>query len=154
MTADDPALTNDIYAELFAKPHGQPIAQRPGEKKAKTQPHSALKKRCRDALAKWSGARGVLIPVQNVRVEIGKGAAAKSFMTGRVGCADDIYLYPGGPGGAGVAIGLEYKHGHDTQRETQIVFQRRWEAAGGVYLIVRSPEQMIAGIEAALRGRT
>jgi hypothetical protein len=114
----------------------------------KAQPHSALKKRCRDALAKWSGAKGVLIPIQNVKVTTGKGAAAKSFMTGRVGAADDIWLSP-----VGVAFGLEYKYGHDTQRETQVIFQRRWEAAGGVYLIVRSPEQMIAGIEAALRGR-
>lgn len=143
--ADDPALTEPI-SNLFERNDAAARQQRP-RAPTKAQPHSALKKRCRDALAKWSGARGVLIPVQNVKVTIGKGAAAKSFMTGRVGCADDIYLIDG------KAVGLEYKHGRDEQRETQVVFQRRWEAAGGVYLIVRSPEQMIAGIEAALRGR-
>jgi hypothetical protein len=143
---EDPALTGDIYAELFDKPHGTPI--RHGEKKAKVQPHSAFKKRCRDALAKWSGARGVLIPIQNIKVEIGKGANRKSFMTGRVGCGDDIYLIDR------LAVSLEYKMSWDSQRETQAVFQKRWEAAGGLYLIVRSPEQKIAGIEAALKGRT
>ena len=148
--SDDPAQPPRIdtdprpWSQVQDEQQPLPIAPRAA---TKAQPHSALKKRCRDALAKWSGARGVLIPVQNVKVETGKGAAKKSFMTGRVGCADDIYLIDGR------AVGLEYKMKWDEQRETQIVFQRRWEAAGGVYLIVRSPEQMIAGIEAALKAR-
>jgi len=142
---DDPALTEPL-ANLFAR-NDAAARQKQPRAEPKRQPHSALKKRCRDALAKWSGARGVLIPIQNLKVEIGHGAARKSFMTGRVGCADDIYLIDGS------AVGLEYKHGHDEQRPSQIAFQQKWEAAGGIYLIVRSPEQLIAGLEAALKAR-
>lgn len=147
--ADDPAL-NEPLGNMVARANALPLSNR---EEPKRQPHGALKHRCRQALVQWRKGRGlqaVLIPVQNVRQEI-KGrngrSTGKSFMTGRIGAGDDTWLC------GGIAFSIEYKYGNDTQRDTQKIFQERWEASGGVYLIVRSPEQMIAGVEAALKAR-
>lgn len=46
-------------------------------------------------------------------------------------------------------IGLEVKTATGRQRETQIAFQAAIERAGGLYAVVRSPEDAVA----ALRSR-
>lgn len=141
--ADDPAYTTDIYAELFDKPHGQPLQR--AAAKTKQQPHSALKKRCVQALRDFSGATGVLIPIQNIQAQI--PGTDRKYQTGRVGASDLVWLY------RSIAFGIEIKAGRDTVSPKQQAFADRWQKAGGVYIVARSPEQMIAGIEAALRGR-
>lgn len=138
--AEDPAYATDIYADLFDKPRGMPIPTR-----NHATPHGALKKRCVQALRDFSGATGVLIPIQNIQAQI--PGTDRKYQTGRVGASDLVWLY------RSVAFGIEIKAGRDTVSPKQQVFADRWNAAGGVYLVARSPEQMIAGIEAALRQR-
>ncbi|HMQ92497.1 MAG TPA: hypothetical protein PKA33_15990 [Amaricoccus sp.] len=47
-------------------------------------------------------------------------------------------------------IGIEVKTAKGKQRKSQVAFQRAIEAAGGVYLIARSPEAAVEGIVSAL----
>lgn len=48
-------------------------------------------------------------------------------------------------------IGVEVKSAKGKQRKSQVTFQRAIEAAGGVYIVARSPEEAIEAIEASLQ---
>ena len=49
-----------------------------------------------------------------------------------------------------LAFAIETKRLTGTQRKTQENFQRRWEAAGGLYIIARSPEEAVMQLTAAI----
>ncbi len=50
---------------------------------------------------------------------------------------------------SGRAVGIEAKSVDGTQRAAQIVFQAAWESRGGLYLLVRSVEEVRVGLRAA-----
>ena len=133
----DPALDED-WSDMM---HRAMARELPKTESRKETPHTRLKRACRVALKLYGdqiGSRGVLVPIQNLRVRI--PGTARTYQTGRPGASDDIVLMKG------IALALEYKAGRDTQSDRQREFQRKWEAAGGVYIVCREPEQMIAAI--------
>lgn len=57
--------------------------------------------------------------------------------TGRKGTSDMKVLYNG------LAYSVEIKYGRDTQKDDQIDYQKAVEAAGGIYIIVKSFEDYL-----------
>ncbi len=60
---------------------------------------------------------------------------------GLPGSPDILGLAPGGR-----ALGVEVKTATGKQRPDQAAFQKAFEAAGGLYILARSPEEAIAAI--------
>lgn len=48
----------------------------------------------------------------------------------------------------GRAVQIEVKSRKGRQRQSQVRFQAAWERAGGVYIVARSVEQALAGLDA------
>lgn len=46
----------------------------------------------------------------------------------------------------GLFIGIEVKTATGAQEESQVVFQREFERAGGVYILARTPAEVLAAI--------
>lgn len=73
---------------------------------------------------------------------------------GRVRTDRGIWVQLGPPGIAdlmgaldGRAVAVEVKQPRGEQREAQKRFQKAWEAAGGVYVLARSPEAAVASLK-------
>lgn len=47
----------------------------------------------------------------------------------------------------GHPIAIEAKTGTGRQRDQQVKFQRAWEAAGGLYILARSVEDVLAALD-------
>lgn len=52
----------------------------------------------------------------------------------------------------GRSVGLEVKNMAGRQEDTQVRFQRVYEAKGGLYRVVRSPEEAVAFLRATIGG--
>ncbi len=51
---------------------------------------------------------------------------------------------------AGRALAVEAKSAAGRQRPEQAAWQRKWEAAGGVYVLARDPDSTIAAVQGLL----
>jgi hypothetical protein len=60
------------------------------------------------------------------------------------GCGDIIGAIKGKP------VSIEVKFGTGRQSPQQRAFQTAWERAGGIYIVGRSVEQVLADLEAAI----
>ncbi len=127
--------------------------QEPVRRKSGQTPHAKLKAACRDALIPWrlrTGCNLVLLPSIVGKVNVRDGTRqGKEIAVGRKGQADDTLLV-GCKGQLLGVLGLEYKAGADRQSEAQVAFQVRWERAGGVYVVVRSVEDMTDALDQML----
>lgn len=62
--------------------------------------------------------------------------------TSITGIADILGAYRARP------VAIETKTRTGSLRKTQLTFRINWERAGGIYIVARSPEEAIAGLEA------
>lgn len=62
--------------------------------------------------------------------------------TSITGIADILGAYRARP------VAIETKTRTGSLRKTQIIFRKNWERAGGIYIVARSPQDAIAGLEA------
>ena len=97
----------------------------------------------------WQGVRIAVAPGQFVKVEpnmvILREARPLNF--GLPGSGD----VHGVQQGHGVAV--EFKTASGRQTEQQKLFERAWTIAGGVYVVARSPDTVVAQVGAAIGGR-
>lgn len=64
--------------------------------------------------------------------------------TSITGIADILGAYRARP------VAIETKTRSPELRKTQSIFRKNWEGAGGIYIVARSPEEAIAGLEAII----
>lgn len=90
----------------------------------------------------WQGERLRRSPGAVVTVEAGMVILrnARPIDFGCLGSGDIMGVHDGLP------IAGEGKTATGQQRLVQVNFQRRWEAAGGRYIVFRSPEEFLAGL--------
>lgn len=122
------------------------MPKRPAKKKVPktvTNDETCLQKHCKQWLDKtglWS--RLLIFHVANER-KGGIGAAMHFKRMGvRPGVADWLGFVPGH------AMAIELKDDEGEQNADQKRFQRQWEAAGNVYVIVRTLEQFQGAVQA------
>lgn len=90
----------------------------------------------------WQGQRLSRAPGAIVKIEQGMVVLrdARPITFGLEGSGDIMGVHDGLP------VAGESKTLTGPQREAQLRFQRAWEAAGGRYILFRSPEQFLAGL--------
>jgi hypothetical protein len=94
----------------------------------------------------WQGQRLSRAPGAMVRIEQGMVVLrdARPISFGLEGSGDIIGVC------AGVPISGEAKRPTGGQQGPQLAFQRAWEAAGGRYILFRSPEEFLEGLRREL----
>lgn len=114
-------------------------------KRSKTTPHKKLVKACVKALRE--AYPDASISIRNVGIMSYKDKRTGRQIQYRYGTLgeSDIDMTE-----QGMRICLECKVGRDEQRESQARFQERIERAGALYRIVRTVEDALAGVRAAL----
>ena len=71
---------------------------------------------------------------------IGRGGTTRHVRSAQDGTADIVGCICGAP------VAIEIKAGKDRQRESQKDWQQAWEKAGGIYIIGKSAEGVLAEI--------
>lgn len=87
----------------------------------------------------WQG-RPINRPIgEYVRIEHGMKilADARPVNFGIEGCGDAVGAHRGRP------LQIETKTATGRQREAQIIFERAWVKAGGIYILAREPAQAV-----------
>lgn len=92
----------------------------------------------------WQGKRAKFYPGTTIPVPPGTVVLveARPVKFGLTGSADILGATAGRP------LAIEVKDATGRQEDDQVKFQRAWEAAGGVYLLVRDPEDARRRVEA------
>lgn len=90
----------------------------------------------------WVGKEVPTVPGQFVKIEPGMVVLkdARRVKFGLPGSGDILGTV------GGVAVAGEAKTSTGCQSDQQVLFQRAWERAGGLYILFRSPEEFVNGI--------
>lgn len=98
----------------------------------------------------WRQHVGVFRAMDDPRriVKIGTPGMADSMAVVRVTITPDMVGKT-----IGVAVAPEFKTGTGRQREAQKNWQRAFEQRGGIYAVIRSPDEMTALVEGVQNGR-
>lgn len=121
------------WVDDFAESEQRPIG--PVKTKRGPTPASILRRETIKAIQelKYLGSRPAVIPVFTGQVEHG----GKKYQVGRLGASDLVVCF------AGRFAALELKAGNDRQSDRQKKFEMRIHQAGGVYVLVRKPQDAV-----------
>lgn len=116
----------------------------------KTTPHSALRHACRSAVATWKREHGCSTVLR--RSYVGKVTTSdrREITVGTRGESDDMFIV-GKDGVLWGVIAAEYKAGRDQKSEVQRQYEERCQRAGVLYVLCRSPADLIRVLDNVLR---